>query len=122
MHLRLLLTGFFIVALSSLLPAQTDYSRSKDTIFVKVDMNNPIEFTKGNHKHLYIENIIPKDIPLKQMKIQVISSKSQEIDAKQIGVEGLSLVMAVDLFEEKFYTLYIKKGDVTLYSKRILVR
>jgi hypothetical protein len=118
---KLLLLLSFICS-GTFMQAQIIDTINRDTIFVIPDVKNPIEISKGRHKYLYIRNIIPQDIPAKQLKIQVISSKSTELDIKQIQIVGLDMIFPLSLFEEKFYNLYIKKGNDTYNSKRILIR
>src|SRR5258705_9346421 len=80
-----------------------------DTLWVTPLANRPIEFSKALGKVVYIRDIIPADLPPKQRKIQLISSVSNEIDEKQIiVVNNKDIVISLELFTDRYYTLYIK--------------
>lgn len=93
-----------------------------DTVFVMNDVNNAVMFNKGDHKYLYIWQVIPADIPIKELKLELISSKSTVIDPKYIVRINQDVCIPLDVLEEKFYTLYIKKGKVTESQKRIVIK
>ncbi|MCX7743458.1 MAG: hypothetical protein N2167_02730 [Flavobacteriales bacterium] len=93
-----------------------------DTIFVKNDVNSAVMFNKGDHKYLYIQQIIPIDIPIKELKLELISSKASVIDPKYIERFNQDVCIPLDVLEEKFYTLYIKKGKMIEYQKRIIIK
>ncbi len=93
-----------------------------DTIFVMNDVNSAVMFNKGNHKYLYIQKVIPADIPIKELKLELISSKSTVIDPKYIIHFNQDVCIPLEVLEEKFYTLYIKKGKATEYQKRIIIK
>lgn len=120
--IRYLFCFLGLVLLSTTIQAQTSVVRN-DTIYVTNDVNNPIEFSKSVGKVLYISNIIPDDIPAKSRKLQIISSKSTEINVKLLTVvNDKDIIIPLELFEERYYTLYIKKGDATKYTKRIIIK
>jgi len=93
-----------------------------DTIFVMNDVNSAVMFNKGDYKYLYIQQVIPADIPLKELKLELISSKSAVIDPKYIVRINQDVCIPLEVLEEKFYTLYIKKGKITEYQKRIVIK
>jgi hypothetical protein len=94
----------------------------QDTVFVMNDVNSAVMFNKGNHKYLYIQQIIPADIPVKELKLELVSSKSTVIDPKYIVRINQDVCIPLDALEEKFYTLYIKKGKIIEYQKRIVIK
>lgn len=95
----------------------------RDTIWLENDVNKPIEFSKATGKYVYIKNIIPSDIPPKSRKITIISSISNELDTKQVQVvEDKHIIMPLSLFTEKYYTLYIWKGNATILAKKLIIR
>lgn len=93
-----------------------------DTVFVMNDVNSAVMFNKGNHKYLYIQQVIPADIPIKELKLELISSKSTMIDPKYIVRFNQDVCIPLEVLEEKFYTLYIKKGKITEAQKRIVIK
>ncbi len=94
-----------------------------DTIYLVSDPNKPVEFSKAIGKYVYIKNIVPADIPVKSRKISIISSKSTEIDTKSIEVvDDKHLIIPLSLFTEKYYTLYIWKGNATLLAKKLIIK
>lgn len=94
----------------------------QDTVFVMNDVNSAVMFNKGNHKYLYIQQIIPADIPEKELKLELVSSKSTVIDPKYIVRINQDVCIPLHALEEKFYTLYIKKGKIIEYQKRIVIK
>lgn len=93
-----------------------------DTVFVMNDVNSAMMFNKGDHKYLYIRQVIPADIPIKDLKLELISSKSTVIDPKYIVRFNQDVCIPLEVLEEKFYTLYIKKGKITELQKRIVIK
>lgn len=94
-----------------------------DTIYLVNDVNKPIEFSKAIGKYVYIKDIVPADIPPKSRKITIISSISNELDTKQVQVvDDKHLVIPLSLFAEKYYTLYIWKGNATILAKKLIIR
>lgn len=94
-----------------------------DTIYFLNDVNKPIEFSKAIGKFLYIQNVVPPDLPAKSRNLFLISSNSKEIDPKLITViDNLHILIPIHLFEDKYYTLYIKKGGATLITKKLIIR
>lgn len=94
-----------------------------DTIYLVNDVNKPIEFSKAIGKYVYIKDIIPADIPPKSRKITIVSSISNELDTKQIQVvDDKHLIIPLSLFADKYYTLYIWKGNATLLAKKLIIR
>jgi|GEM_PF-3667075 len=116
-----LLGSFCLLGYTVRVHAQAD-TVNTDTVFVDFDVNRPVEFNKGRHKYLYLRNMIPDDIPAKELSIQVISSNSTELNVKKITIQGLDVIIPIYLFEEKYYSLHVKKGRETRVTKRILVR
>ncbi len=113
------LAGFF---LNSIAFTQIGEVRN-DTVYVVNDVNKPVEFSKAIGKYLLIQNIIPDDLPPNTRKLQIISSKSTEIDVKLVMViEDKHILIPLELFTEKYYTLYIKKGNATLIGKKLIIR
>jgi len=94
----------------------------RDTVFVMNDVNSAVMFNKGDYKYLYIQQVIPTDIPIKELKLELISSKSTVIDPKYIVHFNQDVCIPLEVLEEKFYTLYIKKGKVTESQKRIVIK
>jgi len=95
----------------------------RDTLFVVNDVNRPVEFSKAIGKYLYIKNIIPSDLPEKARKVQIISSISTELDMKLIQIFNNSdILVPLSLFTEKYYTLYIKKNNATILTKKLIIR
>jgi hypothetical protein len=113
--LIVILVSVFCLGLHAQQPQQ-------DTIFVMNDVNSAVMFNKGNHKYLYIQQVIPADIPIKELKLELISSKSTVIDPKYIVLFNQDVCIPLEVLEEKFYTLYIKKGKITEYQKRIVIK
>lgn len=94
-----------------------------DTIYVVNDVNKPVEFSKAIGKYLYILDVVPTDIPEKSRKILIISSNSNEIDMKLVQVvNNKHLIIPLELFIEKYYTLYIKKAGATIITKKLIIR
>lgn len=119
MRFPTILLSFVLMSITYALNAQ---SPQNDTIFIQNDVNSAVSFSKGNHKYLLIQNIIPADIPSKDLNMQLISSKSTEIDSKLFFTIGNHILIPLSLFDEKFYTLYIKKGKISAYTKRIVIK
>jgi hypothetical protein len=94
-----------------------------DTLWYIPNETRPIEFSKALGKVIYIKNIIPADLNSKQRKIQIISSVANEIDEKLITVvNNKDIVIALELFTDRYYTLYIKKSNATIVSKKLIIR
>ncbi len=108
----------YIVSSLNLQAQQPQY----DTVFVKNDVNNAVTFNKGDYKYLYIQQIIPTDIPVKELKLELVSSKSTVIDPKYIVRINQDVCIPLHVLEERFYTLYIKKGKIIEYQKRIVIK
>jgi hypothetical protein len=124
---NLFLSLLLCMGISAFISAQSDVvsrdTLKNDTIFIINNVNRPVEFSKAIGKYLYILNIIPDDLSPKLMKLQVISSISTEIDPKLIQVvNNKHLIFPLALLTEKYYTLYIKKGNATLVSKKLICR
>lgn len=114
-----LLIGFM---LSTYCFSQIDQVKN-DTIYVINDVNRPIEFSKALGKFLYIKNMIPDDIPPKSRKLLIISSIGTEVNTKLIQViDNRHLIIPIQLFTEKYYTLYIGKGNATIIAKKLIIR
>jgi hypothetical protein len=46
-----------------------------------------------------------------------------EIDSKLIQiVDNRHIIIPLELFIEKYYTLYIKKGGTTIITKKLIIR
>jgi hypothetical protein len=94
-----------------------------DTLWITPNETRPIEFSKALGKVIYIRNIIPADLNPKQRRIQIISSVANEIDEKLITViNNKDIVIALELFTDRYYTLYIKKSNATILSKKLIIR
>src|SRR5688572_7727548 len=94
-----------------------------DTLWYTPNETRPIEFSKALGKVIYIRNIIPDDLNPKLRKIQIISSVANEIDEKSIiVVNNKDIVIALELFTDRYYTLYIKKSNATIASKKLIIR
>lgn len=94
-----------------------------DTLWIIPSATKPIEFSKALGKVLYIKNIVPGDIPAKQRRIQIISSLNKELDEKKIYVlNNTDIAISFDLFTDRYYTLYIKKNNATIDSKKLIIR
>lgn len=94
-----------------------------DTLWIIPSATKPIEFSKALGKVLYIKNIVPVDIPAKQRRIQIISSLNKELDEKKIYVfNNTDIAISLDLFTDRYYTLYIKKNNATIESKKLIIR
>lgn len=94
-----------------------------DTLYVNNEVNKPIEVSKAIGKYVYIANIVPEDLPEKVRKVQIISSKSTEIDTRKIQiVDNKHFVIPFELLTEKYYTIYFKKGQVEWSNKKLIVR
>lgn len=110
------------LGLSGLLHSQTGEVKN-DTIYAVNDVNKPVEFSKAIGKFLYVKDLIPSDIPEKSRKLILISSNSVEIDPKLIQiVDNRHIIVPLELFIEKYYTLFIKKSGTTIVSKKLIVR
>lgn len=118
-NLILLLGGLFFVT-----EGYTQIGEVKnDTIYVVNDVNKPVEFSKAIGKYLYILDVVPSDIPEKSRKILIISSNSNEIDMKLVQiVNNKHLIIPLELFTEKYYTLYIKRAGATIITKKLIIR
>ena len=120
--IRVFLSCLFLLGFSAMGFSQIGEVKN-DTIYVKHDVNKPVEFSKAIGKYLYILDIIPDDIPPSSRKIEIISSKSAEIDPKLIQViNNKHILIPIELFLEKYYTLYIKKGNATILNKKLIIR
>lgn len=94
-----------------------------DTLWITPIATKPIEFSRAFGKVVYIRNIIPADLPPKQRRIQLISSVANEIDEKQIIVfNNKDIAISLELFTDRYYTLYIKKSNATIESKKVIIR
>lgn len=111
----------FLLSNSFIGKAQTPTSKN-DTIFIQNDVNAAASFSKGDFKYLLLQNVIPTDIPTKDLKLELISSKSNVIDPKLFYNSGNDVFIPLSLLEERYYTLYIKKGKSTEYLKRIVIK
>ncbi len=94
-----------------------------DTLWITPSATKPIEFSKALGKVLYIRNIVPDDLPVKQRRIQIISSVANEIDEKLINViNNKDIAISLELFTDRYYTMYIKKNNATIESKKLIIR
>src|SRR5688572_17058103 len=94
-----------------------------DTLWITPIATKPIEFSRAFGKVVYIRNIIPDDLPVKQRRIQLISSVANEIDEKKIIViNNKDIAISLELFTDRYYTLYIKKSNATIESKKVIIR
>jgi hypothetical protein len=94
-----------------------------DTLWITPVATRSIEFSRAFGKVVYIRNIIPDDLPAKQRRVQLISSMANEIDEKQIIViNNKDLAIPLELFVDRYYTLYIKKSNATILSKKVIIR
>jgi len=94
-----------------------------DTLWIIPSATKSIEFSKALGTTIYIKNIIPDDISAKQRRIQIISSTNKEIDEKKITViNNKDIVLPLIIFTERYYTLYIKKNNATVESKKLIIR
>lgn len=119
---NLCLIAVFSLFLSGLGYSQTGEVKN-DTIYILNDVNKPVEFSKAIGKFLYVKDVIPADIPEKSRKLILISSNSVEIDSKLIQiVDNRHIIIPLELFIEKYYTLYIKKGGTTIITKKLIIR
>lgn len=99
-----------------------DYKTSKDTIFVTLDVNKPIELSRSNHSYVRIKEAIPPDVPEKKREIQIISSKGAEVDSKLVAVDGRDLVIPVSELKEYFYMIYVVSNKQGVFKKRLVIK
>lgn len=99
-----------------------DYKTNKDTIYVNLDINEPIELSRTNHQFIRIKLAVPPDVPEKKRDIQIISSKSENLDKKQIIVDGRDVILSCLSLPEHFYTIYITNDKKTVFKKRIIIK
>jgi HKD family nuclease len=93
---------------------------TNDTLFYAAEVNSPISFAKSHYKFVMIENLLDPEI--KKMRVEIISSTSKYLDDKRYQIlPDLTLQIPIELFVERFYTIYIKSGAKTVHSKKLVI-
>jgi hypothetical protein len=116
----LVLALVFIIG--NALSAQRD-TLINDTLWIYPSATRPIEFSKAFGKVVCIKGIVPEDLNPKLRKIQFISSIANEIEEKKIMViNKTDIAVPFNLFTDRYYTLYIKKSNATIFNKKVIIR
>lgn len=122
MRYKVLLVLVSLLGLGSALKAQKLDTLHHDTIYYDRDFQNPIEFSRGKMNYLRLRNVIPVEIPIEKIRIDMISSTGNKVNVKTVVREEYTLIIPLAILPEKFYTLNIKNMDLVIAKRRILIR